>query len=76
MLLNFLKREFEKWRRKRPLLLSCPAETYSNLIFNEHEKAGNEVVLDLEILIYIIYIFNPNFNRFLQVSNPNLSLQR
>ena len=51
------------WCRKRPPLLSCPAENYSNLNFNEHEKAGNEVALNwrffCSILVYASLHFLP-----------------
>ena len=40
-----------KWCRKRPLLLSCLAKNYSNLNFNEHEKAGNKVALNWKFLL-------------------------
>ena len=40
-----------KWCQKRPLLLSCSAENYSNLNFNEHEKVGNEVALNWRFLM-------------------------
>ena len=31
--------------------MSCPAENYSNLNFNEHEKARNEVLLNWRCLL-------------------------
>ena len=40
-----------KWRRKIPLLLSYPINNYSNLNFNKHEKAGNEIVLNWRFLL-------------------------
>ena len=31
--------------------MSCPAENYSNINFNEHEKARNEVLLNWRCLL-------------------------
>ena len=51
MLLNFPKRAFENGAGKRPLFLPSLVENYSNLNFTEHEKAGNEVVLNSRFLL-------------------------
>ena len=36
---------------KRPLPLSCPVKNFSNFNFNEHETAGNKVVLNWGFLL-------------------------
>ena len=49
--IKFSQTRIWKWHQKWPLFLSCLAENYSNLNFNEHEKAGNEVVLKWRFLL-------------------------